>query len=164
MKEINLQGVTLTKYEHIDEMPVNLFNNANEYALLDAEVGNTPADINRHLGKLTTLLKGKDNQELIVEEVKNLRRCYAAILDHNNHIGLQFCCYIKEIDGKPLPDHGHETLRRVLSRLSDAGLTMGVVREEMDESKKKSAWSWRRPFRSDSPDHRSPPSTDTATE
>lgn len=164
MIEIKLRGATLTKYEHIDELPVSLFNNSNEYALLDAEVGNTPADITRHLAKLVTLAKGKDNQEQIIEEIKNLRRCYSAIIDHNNHIGLQYCCHIKEIDGKPVTDYSHASLKRMLEFLSEAGLTMGAVREDIEESKKKSAWNWQRPFRKGSGARKSPPSTDTETE
>lgn len=140
MKELQLKDLSVTLHDHIDELPINLFNQANEYSLLDAQIGNTPQDVGRHLTNLINHVRSK-NLDAIEEEARNMRTNLLMVLDHNNFRGLQFCCHIATIDGKPLTDYSHENLRKILSRLSDAGLTIGMVREAMEDVKKKSEGS-----------------------
>lgn len=140
MKELQLKGLTVSLHDHIDELTIERFNQANEYSLLDAQIGNTPQDVTRRLSNLINHVRSKD-LDAIEEEVRNLRTSLFMVLDHNNFRGIQFCCHIATIDGKPLEDYSHENLRKVLTRLSKAGLTMGQVREAMEDVKKKSGES-----------------------
>lgn len=140
MREITSGKKTVTYHDHIDELPISRFNQANEYSLLDADIGNTPDAITRRLDKLMQHVRAKE-YDSIVEEARNLRISIQMAVDHNNYKGLYWASHIDTINGVKLTDFSHENLRKVLDALSVAGMTMKEVREMGDEVKKKSGQS-----------------------
>lgn len=147
MKEIKLRTKTLLVNEHIDELTIERHNLANEYALLDSEIGNTPADMARHLAKIDFHIAQK-NWDGIVGERRNLFRNFYHLINHDNFVGLQFACLIESIDDRKVYDFSHEGMKRLLVELSKDGLTMGLVRLETEDVKKKSSQNFKSRFQS----------------
>jgi hypothetical protein len=137
MKEHKLKSKVLHLYEHTDEMPIELYNYANEYALLDNQIGSNMEDVKRHFQNFDTFIAAKDLDALAAER-KNLHKCFFNIIDHTNYQGLQFGCYIHSIDNVKVFDYSQEGLKRLLANLSRDGLTVGVMKSILQELKKKS--------------------------
>lgn len=137
MKEITVKNYSVRVYEHSDEMPIYIFNLANDYALLDSEIGNTPEAQRRHFEKMDRYHSDKNWEALAIER-KNIHMSFQATANHLNFLGLQFACHIHSVKGNLITDYSIENLNRTLKVLSDDGLTMKIVREAMADIKKKS--------------------------
>lgn len=150
MKEIPLNNrITLKFCDHSDELTIDKFNQANEYSLLDSDVGNTPEAIIRHHQRMDAAINAKDWDQLTTVR-KNMHMAYMAQASHYNFIGLQFAMHVKAENETMLWDYSIETLRDRLERWGKNGLTMQVVREAVEDVKKKSSENSASPSPSDS--------------
>lgn len=122
-------------YQDIDETPIELYNLFNEYSLKASELGNTMADIDKKHTNLATLIVKKKNEEA-VQALNNLYQTYWSTLNHINYKSLCFGCLIHSVGGKKIEDYSEESLRELLKGLSKKGLTMKMVKEEIDSIKK----------------------------
>jgi hypothetical protein len=122
--------------DDIDELPIKLFNAANEYSMQDFEIGNTMADVDRHEHRIEVLLANSKTQDAIQVQ-KNKRATYYSMLNRINYKSLTFACHVKSIDGVAITDYGPPALMRMMDDLSDDGLTMLMVKQTLDVLKKK---------------------------
>lgn len=136
MHEIKLNTKTVTLMDDIDELPIKLFNMANEYSMQDFEVGNSMPDVDRHENRIEVLLAGGKLPEAIQVQ-KNKRQTYYAMINRINFKSLMFACHIRKIDDQVIIDYAPQNLMRIMDELSDAGLTMAMVKQTLDVLKKK---------------------------
>lgn len=126
--------------DDIDELPIKLFNAANEYSMQDFEIGNQMTDVDRHEQRIEMLLASGKYQEAIQVQ-KNKRATYYAMLNRINYKALTFACHVRSIDGVPVTDYAPPALMRMMDSLSDDGLTMNMVKQTLDVLKKKLKYS-----------------------
>jgi hypothetical protein len=136
MHEIKLNTKTVTLMDDIDELPIKLFNAANEYAMQDFEIGNSMADVDRHEHRIEVLMVNNKMPEAIQVQ-KNKRQAFYAMLNRINYKSLTFACHIRKIDDETVTDHTPQNLLRIMDQLSDDGLTMAMVKQTLDALKKK---------------------------
>lgn len=137
MKEINIKNTSIKLQDSSDELPIHLYNQANAYALQDAELGNTPKDTLRHFSKLDESINARDWETLILNR-KNLHMNIHAMHGHTNFIGLQFATHILSVNDVAIVDHSFDSMKKLLDDLGKQGLTMAMVREFLEDTKKKS--------------------------
>lgn len=137
MRTINIPGCEIKLYEDIDEMPVMVYNLFNEYSLKDHNIGSDIEAINRHFERLDFFLARKKTGDAI-QERKNMQQTYWNIFNGINFPSLQFACLVHSINGKKVDDYSETGLLELLNSLSKKGLTQKMVRENIEESKKKS--------------------------
>lgn len=139
MKEIKLgifNKTSVKLYQEIDEQPITLHNLFNEYGLMDSEIGNSMAAVEAKYGNLATYLARKDNEKAM-QEINNLYQTLWSAINRINYKSLQFGCIVYSIDGIPVTDYSQEALTVMLETLSRKGLNMKIVKEEIDNLKKK---------------------------
>lgn len=136
MYELKLKTKTVVLMDDIDELPVKLFNAANELSMQDFEIGNQMADVDRHEQRIEMLLTaGKINEAIQVQ--KNKRMTYYSMLNKFNYKSLTFACHVKSIDDVPVKEYAPPALMKMMDDLSDDGLTMAMVKQTLDAIKKK---------------------------
>jgi hypothetical protein len=136
MYELKLKTKTVTLMDDIDELPIKLFNMANEYSMQDFEIGNSMSDVDRHEQRIEVLLAGSKLQEAIQVQ-KNKRQTYYAMINRINYKSLMFASHIRKIDEHIVKDYTPQNLMRIIDELSDDGLTMAIVKQTLDGLKKK---------------------------
>ena len=137
MTPIELQSGTKVKlYSSIKEMPVKVFNIFQGYMIQESGIGSTMDSVNDHFEKLDTFLSSGKIEDAIVER-ENLHYNIYSALEGISHKSLAFGCFIHSIDEVLLSDYSTENINDILNRLSDKGLTIGMVEEQLDQIKKK---------------------------
>lgn len=131
---------TIKRHDDIDELIVRNHNAFNEYALYDAEIGNTLAAVSTHFQKLDFFLANKKMDEAL-QARKNMHQTFFHIFSRNNFPALQWAVLISEIDDKPVTDISVEYLKELLNQLSEEGLTQKKIRADVEAVKKKSVAS-----------------------
>ena len=126
---------TIVLHDDIDQLTIDRFNKINKYWMLHDNIGSTFQDIdNSHIAKLILIA---DNKEKLVKELENLRILVFNIINEVSPTQMAFACLIESIDGKPNEDLSEEGIKKTLKGLSDAGLTIGVLKKKMKEVKEK---------------------------
>jgi hypothetical protein len=122
-------------YQDIDETPIDQYNFFNEYCLMDVQIGNTMADVDKRHTNLATLIAKKKTEEAL-QTLNNLYQTYWSAINKINHKSLCFGCMIHSVDGKEITDYSTESLHILLDYLAKKGLKMKHVKEEVDNLKK----------------------------
>lgn len=113
-----INGYRVEIYESIEEMPAVRFNRANKYLLLQSGIGSSLADFDKHLAKLSLVIKG-DNKKKAIDIINNMRQLYWNIDQGMNVEQLSFACFVHSINGTIETDHGETRLKEIIKRLSD---------------------------------------------
>ncbi len=129
-------GVKIRLYSSIKEMPVKVFNIFQGYMIQESGIGSTMDSVNDHFEKLDTFLSSGKIEDAIVER-ENLHYNIYSALEGISYKSLAFGCFIHSVDNEILSDYSMESLQEMLDRLSDRGLTIGMVEEQLDQIKKK---------------------------
>lgn len=135
MRELILRkGLKRTRvllYDDIEQMPVERFNKANKYWMLSDHLGNTFDDIDRvHISKLYYVAGDKDKT---LKEIGNLRALVHNVIRETHPNQLAFAALVHSVDGKEVDDLSDDGLRRLISLLSDRGLSAGEVKKKNDK-------------------------------
>ena len=133
-------GSKLKLYSGIKEMPVKVFNIMQGFLMQDTGIGSTMADVDKHFQKLDSFLSAGKIADAITER-ENLHYNLYAALEGISFASLAFACFVHRVDDEILEDYSPENLRSVLDRLSNEGLTIGMVEDQLDQLKKKSMTS-----------------------
>lgn len=136
MKEEKIGKRVVRLYDNSDEAPIKCYNLFNEYCFLDSEIGSDLPAVDRRFQKLHMFLGAKKVDEAL-SEASQLHQTFWNIFEHTNFPSLAYGSMIESIDGKILKDYSQESLKKILGDLSDQGLTQGMVRNFIEELKKK---------------------------
>jgi len=134
MKEIKVNRDVLVLYDNTDELPIKNYNLMNQYSLLDYEIGQTLDDVNRHFAKMDALL-GAGKMDEAIQARKNLHQTFWNMINGTNFPVLQFGCFVKSVNGEEMTDYSKENIEKVIGNIK--GLSIGVVKETIDQLKKK---------------------------
>lgn len=137
MKRINLRGIVLEMYDSIDEMPITRFQEYNRFLLIDSGIGSDVESISKHIAKVNRFID-QDQKENAKQELNNYFQNLLFVIEHTSPEMSAFCALIASVNGHPYNDLSEEGVQRLKSRLSKKGLTIGKVRQFLNEIKKKS--------------------------
>jgi hypothetical protein len=127
-------------FDDVDEAPQNNYNDINVYALQDFEIGNSMADVDKHFNQLFAFLgHGKTKEAL--QKAKNMYQTFYYMLERIDFNALQFGCFIHSIDGVEVTDYSVSNIQKMISYLSERGLTHGMIIQQVEALKKNSTCS-----------------------
>jgi len=116
-------------YDDIDQMPVDRFNKANKYWMLHDNIGSSISDFDlNHFNKLALLAGDKEKCKA---ELHNFRILVWNIQNEINVEHLSFACLVHSINDKEIDDLSEGSLKDVLKRLSDKGLTQDILKKKL---------------------------------
>ena len=135
MIEIIFNDTTLNLYSSIKEMPVKLHNLCQKFLLQDSGIGTNLSSIDEHFSTLDTLLASAKVDEARTERA-NLRYNMFMILEGLDFKSPAFACFIHSVNGSKVDDYSEEALNNLIESLSERGLTMQMVEDQLFELKK----------------------------
>jgi hypothetical protein len=115
-------------YDDIDQLPIERFNKANKYWMLDDNIGSSFTDIDKtHISRMILVA---DNKEKLLKEIENLRILIYNVISEVNPSHMAFACLVDSIDRETVTDYSEEGLRRLLKRLSDLGFSAESLKKK----------------------------------
>lgn len=123
-----LKAHSIEMFDDIDQLPIERFNKANKYWMLDDNIGSSFTDIDRtHISRIILVA---DNKEKVLKEIENLRILIYNVISEVNPSHMAFACLVETIDGEQVGDYSEEGIRRTLKRLSDLGFTAESLKKK----------------------------------
>jgi len=127
-----LRKTTVKIYDNIDQMPIERFNKANKYWMLNDNIGSDISHFDaNHFNKLT-LLAGDKNK--CIAELNNFRILVYNIQNEINVEHKSFACLVHSVNGVEQTDLSENALDVLLKSLSDKGLTQEVLKKNCKKS------------------------------
>jgi hypothetical protein len=118
----------------------------NKYSLIDANIGSTVQDLDKHLEKTYDFLK-QGMKEAAAVEITNLRQCFNFIEQGANINYLSFAVMVDKINGVEYNDYSEEGLKKVIAQLDKTNFTYALLVEKLQALKKKLKARFRSIFR-----------------
>ena len=128
-------GPQVKLYQSIFELPAGRHAEFQHWLVRDADIGADAAAVEARFGSTMSLLAAERVAEA-GDALALLLYCFNDMLDKFSPRQLAFGCLVAEVDGRPCQDFTEEGLRRLIDELSAAGLTEGMVVDEVSEVKK----------------------------
>lgn len=125
---------TVTLYDDIDNMPIDVFSKFNKYLMIDANIGSTLQDIDHN--HIATLYRLAGNKEKTILQLNNFRQLINLLLNEINPVQYAFGCLVYSINGVTTTDLSDNGIRDTLSKLAKAGLTQGVLKKKRQRQKR----------------------------
>lgn len=132
--EVNGEEKKLEFFTSIKELPIKRFNLLQKYTLIDASVGSTIADIERHFTRLDQFIEAKDWESVEIER-ENMFMNYQFMLGQNYVKGYVFASMIKKIDGQVI-DVDDSNIDELVNMLECSSIITGDLEHLVDTQKK----------------------------
>jgi len=126
------KGVRNTRvkmYNSIEDLPIERFMKANKYWMLHDSIGSDISDFDKNHYSKFVLIAGDKAKTL--KELENFRILVYNIMNEVNVEHLSFAVLIHSINEAEIRDLSEESLRSVLKRLSDAGMTQEILKKKL---------------------------------
>lgn len=133
MKEVKIGKHIVELYENIEELPITRFHKFNKFMLIDANIGATTTDIDKHLQKIVLLINAKRYDDANTE-LQNMRQNIAFCFQNINPTCLAFATFIRKLDGRIIEDITDSALQKIVDEISDA--TISDIKNEVAAQKK----------------------------
>lgn len=128
-------------YDDIDQLPIERFNKANKYWMLNDNLGSTFQDIDTiHINRMVMVA---DNKEKVLKELENLRILIYNVINEVNPSHMSFACLVYSINGKVCDDLSEEGIKKTLNILNNAGLTEEILKKKLQKTERKSMPIWK---------------------
>ena len=132
------KGIKRTKvviYSDIENMPINRFSKFNKYLMIESNVGSDLSDFtNNHLAKIYRVAGDKDKT---ITAANNLRQLFEFIIKEVNVTSLAFGVLVYSINGEGNEDLTEETLKNLVVRLGNLGLTNQTLKKKLKKYRSK---------------------------
>jgi len=129
------KGIRRTKlklYGSIEELPVERFMKANKYWMLDDSIGSDISDFDQKHYSRFTLIAG--DKEKTLKELQNFRILIYNIMNEINVQNLSFACMVHSVNDVEITDTSEQSLKSLIKKLSDAGLTQEILKKKLKSS------------------------------
>lgn len=137
MIELKLsKKLTVKLYESADEMPMDLYFMAGQYAMMDYEIGSSIEGVNRRFERLDTFMMQNLRDEMI-QERKNMHQTFFNIITTVHFPSLQFGCHVYSINDKRVDDYSTKNLIAIMKRMGAEGFTYKNLVDTLEGIKKK---------------------------
>lgn len=134
MVELKLDNHTVVLYNSIEELSIERYHKFNKMLLVDAGIGSTIADFDRHLVKIVSLARENKLEEMS-REVENMRQGVFLTQQELSPRFLSFAALVKSIDGKEVTDISDAGLKAVVEQLKDESVQH--ISDALEDAKKK---------------------------
>lgn len=126
---------TVKLYNSIKEMPITLHNLSQRYLMQDSGIGSDLNAVDSHFKILDSLLSANKLEEANRERI-NLRYTFYVMLEGIDFKTPALACYIYSVNDQKITDYSEEALKNLVQTLSEEGLTMGMVEDQLTDLKK----------------------------
>jgi len=124
-----IRNTRVKMYTSIEDLPIERFMKANKYWMLHDSIGSDISDFDKNHYSKFVLIAGDKVKTL--KELENFRILVYNIINEVNVEHLSFAVLVYSIDDKEMHDLSEESLKSVLKRLSDAGLTQEKLKKKL---------------------------------
>ncbi len=119
MKKTQINGIDIEYYDgDITEMPVVRFNTFQRFLLIDAGIGSSLQDADRHVARIQIYLQKKQYDHAITE-AQNFRQNIRYVMERVTPKNMAFCALIYKVNGKPHTDMSDEGNTELCKRLEE---------------------------------------------
>lgn len=118
MTDHKINGMTVTIYDSIEDLPIARFHKYNKFLLMDAGMGSDLNDIDGKIARAQAFVNKGMKSEAVLE-MHNLRNTIYLIASGINLKHMALASLIHSINGKEIKDLSDENLKNVLERLND---------------------------------------------
>jgi len=129
-----IRNTRIKMYTSIEDLPIERFMKANKYWMLHDSIGSDISDFDKNHYSKFVLIAG--DKAKILKELENFRILVYNIMNEVNVEHLAFATLVYSIDDKEIHDLSEESLKNVIKRLSDAGLTQEVLKKKLKSGAK----------------------------
>lgn len=136
MREIQLNGYLVELYDSLDELPIIRFNEYNRYVMIDSGIGSDMEAANTHINTAIRHI-AKGDKENAYQVLNNLRNNLHFVVEGTSPKMNAFVCLIKSINGREVTDLSDYNIQKILKKLNNKGLTIGMVEGFLEAVKKK---------------------------
>ena len=143
MRSEKIGKLNLILYDGIEEIPSYNFTRYNFFLMLDSGIGGDIDAIAQRLSNMQRLAKNGEIEKHEIE-TNNLLQCFAFILENTTPEHFSFVPWIASIDGEQVTDLSDQSVKDILKRLSESGLTNGFIQTFLEGIKKKFQKRWMR--------------------
>ncbi len=130
MKTAKVGRHTIKYYDgDVTEMPVTRFNTFQRFLLIDAGIGGTVEDADKHVSRIQVYLQKKEYDKALVE-AQNFRQNIRFVIEGISPKDLAFCALIHSVDGElhtDLSDEGNTELSKRLQKAISRSWFDGVI-------------------------------------
>lgn len=134
MVEVILDKHKVVLFNSIEELSIERYHKFNKMLLVDAGIGSTIADFDRHLVKIVSLARENKLEEM-GREVENMRQGVFLTQQELSPKLLSFAALTKSIDGEDVTDISDAGLKAVVERLKDEHIKR--ISDTLEDAKKK---------------------------
>jgi len=146
MKEQKLEnGMVVEYYDSIEELPIVRHHKFGEMIAVDAGIGSTMDDYDRHASSLLQMINRGDKATAI-QQVLNMRQNIQFAIENVSPKSMAFACLVHKVDGVPFTDITEHGMQKLLSVLSSNALSWSNIKSVIGFVKKK----WMKKLRSTS--------------
>lgn len=124
-----IRNTRVKMYTSIEDLPIERFMKANKYWMLHDSIGSDISDFDKNHYSKFVLIAGDKVKTL--KELENFRILVYNIINEVNVEHLSFAVLVYSIDDKEMHDLSEESLKSILKRLSDAGLTQEKLKKKL---------------------------------
>lgn len=117
MIDVKINKHDFVFYDNIEDLPIVQYHRYSKYCLVECGVGDSIADIDRHIGKIIGLL---DDKQKAYKELLNLRQNMAMILGENDIHSKATLCLVHSVDGRLWEDFTDRGLCKLYELVKDA--------------------------------------------
>lgn len=128
-------GSSLSLWQSILELPAGRHSEFQYWLIRESGIGSDAASIEQRFAETSALLAAGRTEEA-GDALALVHYCFNDALDKFSAKQLAFGCFVAEWRGKPWADASEDGLGRLRDELSAAGLTEGMVVEEIAALKK----------------------------
>lgn len=136
-------------YNSSEELPIKRFQKFNKYIMITSDVGGDFGDFSARIDRITQYINS-DLKDEALREIVNFRQSLFNGLNDISTSNMALACLVKSIDGVPTKSTSDEELNGIIEILDKAGFTKAESDIMTMDVKKKSKWSLRRIFQSNS--------------
>lgn len=124
-----IRNTRVKMYTSIEDLPIERFMKANKYWMLHDSIGSDISDFDKNHYSKFVLIAGDKVKTL--KELENFRILVYNIINEVNVEHLSFAVLVYSIDEVEMHDLSEESLKSILKRLSDAGLTQEKLKKKL---------------------------------
>jgi hypothetical protein len=124
--------VKVELYESIKEQPMLRKHELGKLIMKDINIGDSMDSVAQHFKNWHDMVHLKKYDES-VQEMMNLHNNFFYMLNSVSISSYCFVTYVHSIGGKPYTDLSTSGADRVIKQLSEGGLTVGDVEDQVDE-------------------------------
>lgn len=122
-------------YDSLD-MPALTFQAFNRFVMIDAEVGSTVQDVQRHCAEILSHNKRGDKEKVQIK-TQVLMNCFAFITEEISPKHLSFSALISSFDGRSVVYRNDDQLRELNERILKTMISQSRIESTLESIKKK---------------------------